>query len=334
MQYLILTSIFFVFLVSLCVLPDFSMETPVQQAGAVLTVDAESPDVFLSVETSSSEIRAGRTLQVSFELRNKQTYDLRNVILEVYDHPCFVSGDFIKNNCSASGILKANRSCMWTWKWESDSSIDLQRNCPIRFKISYDADYSYFQDIAVLPEGEYFQRESEGTLKDIPIRSSSSDAPLDIQITFSEEQPFLENQDYYMYINYYNKGNGLFDKTYIGLILPNNIENMKCYDYNTSNQWFCGSTTDAYGTTPSDDGWITVCDVNGDGIINLYDILTYEPDKLFSNRTLITFIRNKATPSTCSFTTSDVPTMDIKTLSLSATYKYVLDNSISITVKP
>ena len=308
MRYLLLSAIFLIVLTSLCTIPDIpllelpSSGTPVQQAEIVLTVDEKSPDVFLNVEAYSSQIKAGGVLLVSFELRNKQRYELRNVELEVYDHPCFKesenSGLFFKDLDN----VKANQSKMWTWKWKSDEDIDLPTACPIKFKISYEADYSYYQDIAVLPENEYFQRELEGTLGNVPIKTSSSSSPLNIQVTFSESQPFLENQRYYMYINYYNKGKGYFDseETFnpdIELNVPANIviDEEHCSDYERLE-------TDKYHLVPN------------------------------NPQNNLVFIRSKATPTTCEFTTTDVSTMDIKSLSLTATYKYVLDDSISVTV--
>jgi len=368
MKNILLLSIFLIILTSLCAylpqveLPEWPSSQQVQQAGILLTLDEKSPDIFLNVETSSSEIRAGRSIQISFELRNKQSYDLRNVELEVYDHPCFKDEDNVGLFFKYFDIIKANQSKMWSWKWKSDSNIDLQRSCPIRFKLSYDADYYLYQDVAVLPENEYFQRESEGTLKDILIRSSSSNSPLDIRITFSEGQPLLENQKYYMYINYYNKGKGYFDKeTYsrnpdIIMNLPNTIQNLKCfvYDYKKVNCNEIKQKTLCKNPCSWNDICSSIMDLetcqNTEGClwkrfpknIRIDHLTGYcyggiceggVQNSLYLNKSL-TFIRNKATPSTCEFNTSSVSTMDIKSLSLTATYKYVLDNSIPIVVKP
>lgn len=312
MKNLVLLAIPLIVLTSLCAnlpqieIPGLPSSNQVQQSSTILTVDSGSPDIFLSVETSPpSEIRLGRTLQITFELKNKKSYNLRNVSFEVFDHPCFNDADnsglFSKN----LGNISADQNKIWSWKWTPDSSISLERTCTIKFKTSYEGDYSFYKDIAVLPAAEYYQRESEGTLNNIVIGSSSSDSPLDIQVTFSENRPFLENQMYYMYINYYNKGQGLFDnkRAYnpdIRLTIPNNI---------VVDESHCGN----YKKTTT----------------NVYRLVPPAAD----NNNLV-FLRGKATPTTCTFNTSKVPTINIKTLSLTATYKYVLDNSISITVKP
>jgi hypothetical protein len=285
MKILMLSTLLLIVSTSMCAylsgieLPELLSPDQVQQA-SINTVVAENPDVFLRIETTKSEIKAGRDMQIMFEITNKQAYDLKNVVLEAYDHPCFGEGEFIKNDCGTDGTIKANRSCVWTWKWTS-KSLDIDTNCPIKFRTSYDAEYSFYQDIAVLSEDEYFQREAEGTLKDIPVQSSYTSSPLDISIRFSEEQPFLENQkNYYMYIDYYNNGNGLFGDTSITINAPNNIKNLNCYGFSGS----------------------------------------------------LTFIKGKANPTTCSFDTGGTTTIDIRSLSITAKYKYVLYNSISLRV--
>jgi len=286
MRYLLILPIV---LISLCAnlpiqLPTFP-QPQIQQAG-VFTIDVGSPDVFINIQAVPPEVKSGRYVQMIFELRNKHSYDLENVVLTVYDHPCFTEGNFTSDEYT----IKANRSVSWTWKWKAET--DLTKQCLIRFRTKYDGEYFFSQDIAVLPESEYQLRSTQGTLKDVPIQSFSSDSPLSVSLIFSEEQPFLENQKgYYMYINYYNKGEGFFDTINLNITTPSNIGNLNCADY-----------------------------------------VSIGADVLSLNKKL-TFIRNKATPTTCSFDTLSATAMNIKSLSITASYKYVLDNSISITVK-
>lgn len=298
MKNLILLTILLIILTSLCTY--FPLELPQLpsdqvQPGANI-IQTETPDIFLRIELTSLEIIAGRNLQILFEIRNKQMYDLNDVILEAYDHPCFkdIDDTFSEN----IDTLKGNRTILTTWRWKSDTDLFMDKNCPIKFSLNYTANYSYFQDIAVLSESEYYQREASGTLKDIPIQSSSTVSPLGISIEFSEEQPLLENQNYYMYINYYNRGDGFItvNKDDITLKTPTNINIIQ------EDGKYCG------------------------GDYNQKDANTFQ-----LNKNLI-FLRDKATPSTCKFTTSDVSTIDIKSLSLTANYKYLLDNSISVRV--
>lgn len=283
-------------LISLCsYLPD--LQLPFLTGNTqVAGIDSGSPDLFLNVETTSTDIKGGRGVQVIFELRNKQSYVLDNVELKVYDYPCFsaTSSDELHmcptcpTNCSG-GTLRANQSCIWSWRWVSDTS-DVDRDCSIKFFITYEAKNSIYQDIAILPETEYIQRQVANTLSNIPVHSSSASGPLNVYVTFSEAQPFIAGEEGYgMYINYNNVGNGFFGDLSgkINLTAPINIENLNC------------------GTD--------------------YPSLTL-------NRNL-DFINGRAVPTNCKFNTNSASTIDIKSLSIDIDYTYTLYNSISITVR-
>jgi len=301
MKSLLLLTVFLILLTSLCINLQFPINVfpSDNQTNNPLSISSESQDILFKVDVSASEVKADRPLQFFFETTNKQGYNLRNVAVEVYDNPCLVlSGSTIGTFTNTTPTLKANQTKMWTLTLKAKSlEPKLQKNCPIKFKFSYEADYSLFQDIAILSEGEYTQRDSAGTLGDIPISSTSSNSPFGVGITFSEDQPLTVNTDsnntYFMYVNYYNNGQGLFKSIDVSITPSANMNNLKCHLYSSSG------------------------------------------NKLkIDSPSSIVFIRDKATPTTCSFTTSDVASMDVKSLSLTANYKYVLDNSITIVVKP
>lgn len=240
MKILILLLVFFVVLVSMCSelpfeLPLPNIEIPSETQGAA-TIDSGSPDIYVNVETLSSEVKSGRSMQLFFELRNKQQYDLTNINFDVYDHPCFdVSDNGFSYDCK-DGILRSNESCVWSSRWTADSEGSSgDRTCQIKFKVSYEATNSIFQDIVVLPQVEYNQREIDGTLNNIPIQFTPAKGPLQIYLTFSEPQPFIASQpSYSMFINYNNAGDGFFDSTDVNLVPSNNII-LTCPDDYTSN---------------------------------------------------------------------------------------------------
>jgi hypothetical protein len=284
-------------LISLCsYLPDLQLPFLTENT-QVANIDSGSPDLFLNVETTSTDIKGGRGIQVIFELRNKQSYDLKNVELKVYDYPCFsaTSSDELDmcpnchTNCSG-GKLRANQSCIWSWRWNSDTS-DVDRQCSIKFLVTYKAKNSIYQDIAILPETEYLQRQVANTLSNIPVHSSSASGPLNVYLTFSEAQPFIAGEEGYgMYINYNNAGNGFFGDMSgkINLTAPDNIENLNCgTDYDST---------------------------------------------LTLNRKL-DFINGRSVPTNCNFDTISAPTLNIRSLSIDVGYTYTLYNSISITVR-
>ena len=158
MRYLLILAIV---LVSLCTgLPEIPFINPgntsVQKAG-VLVIDQESPDIFVSVNAIPTEVKAGRDINVFFDLRNKNLYDLKNVNLTVYD-PCIFTGDMGKY----IDYIRANRTVSFSLKWTADQT-DLDKDCNVKFRVSYDAESSLFQDIAVLSKSEYEQREVAGT---------------------------------------------------------------------------------------------------------------------------------------------------------------------------
>jgi hypothetical protein len=283
-------------LISLCsYLPD--LQLPFMTGNTqVATIDSGSPDLFLNVKTTSTDIKGGRSVQVIFELRNKQDYNLNYVKLVVYDHPCFPSGEpspaFNKTDCGNGGTLRANQSCIWSWRWNSETS-DVDKDCSIKFLVTYEAKNSIYQDIAILPETEYLQRQEANTLSNIPINSNSPSGPLNLYLTFSESQPFIAGgKDYDMYINYNNAGNGFFGDMNgkIKLTSPNNIENLDCINYSKS-----GS------------------------------ILTLNKE--------LDFINGRSVPTNCKFDTLSEPTLNIRSLSVDIDYTYTLYNSISITVR-
>jgi hypothetical protein len=331
MRYLLLLVIV---LVSLCAgLPEIPFINPgnatkIQQAG-MITIDTESPDIFISAEIVPSEIKSGRDATIFFELRNKNTFDLKNISLEVYDS-CVFSGEFKKE----IDELKSNRSARWSWKWSSEK-VDLDRGCNIKFRTTYDADYSIFQDVAVLTSSEYQAREVAGILPAIPIQSSSTVSPFKISLSFSESQPFVENENYRMYMDYFNQGAGVIDFKALTIAFPDNLKNFTCNDYRRLTESEVCSL--AYDTKPGDLRWNSYCDSNNDDIINLIDITSWSILDELSNILNITrklnFINNRASGSTCNFTTVASQEMDIKSLTITASYKYILDNSISIRVK-
>ena len=301
-------------LIILIVLISLCSELPIQlpqlpslptQTNGAATIDSGSPDIFVNVETPTSEIRSGRSLQLFFEIRNKQLYNLRNVDFEVYDYPCFNDDRNIGKfhvcptcpiNCTG-GTLKSNQSCMWSWRWTADPS-DIDRTCSIKFKVSYEATNSIFQDIAVLSQAEYNQREASGTLGSIPIQFTSAKGPLSVYLTFSEPQPFIANQEgYNMYINYNNVGDGLFvdeaSDIEVHLTPPDNMIGLDCRNYSP------------------------VPDTN---IIRLSKPLK--------------FIKGRSVPTICDFSTPQISTLSIRSLNIEIiNYKYTLYDSFPITAR-
>jgi hypothetical protein len=286
MRYLLILALFLVLLLSGCAgLPDLlfnSGNVSIQQAG-LLVIDAESPDALVRVDYQP-EIRIGRTENILFDIENKNNFDLDNVVLTIYDS-CIFTGD----TSNTINKIKANRSATFSLKLTA-GNVSFDRDCNVKFKLSYSTQYSLFQDIVVLSKSEYEQRETAGTLKDIPIQFSSPSSPLRISLSLSGEQPFITGEKYYMSLDYTNAGSGFVEVNGgdIKITPPSNVNSFACdNDYDNS---------------------------------------------LILNKKL-TFVSNRASTSTCHFTAFTSQPMDIKSLTITASYKYVLYNSILIKVK-
>lgn len=331
----------------------------------MILLDIGSPDIFLKIEAIQSQIKSGRNLYLMFELRNKHNYELKNVEIIAYDQ-CLFSGESKKE----IKTLKPNQTLTWTWKWTSEKT-DFDTVCNIKFKTSYEATVTWSQGIATLNQIEYEQRELSGTLKEIPIPSFYPDSPLGISITFSNEQPFLGNgEKEYMYIDYSNKGKGFINLESIKIRFPSNMGvtisnivnesvNFAANDtyYQTSNMPLVGvlavycdaAHTVKYPTSAyawDHDSGIKIY-VNGTGScpnvttgIHYVDYYVYgemnvscdDYDSLGRLKKTLSFIKGRAKRSTCSFTPVAQKPIDVETLSLTATYKYVFDNSIIVRV--
>jgi hypothetical protein len=256
--------------------------TTVQKSGVII-LDSESPDVFIRAEAIPTEVKEGRNVNVYFELRNKNSYDLKNIKLTVYD-PCIFTGDVEK----LMNEIKANRTYTFSLKWTAGRT-ELEKECNVKFRITYDAEYSLSQDIVVLSQAEYEQREISGTLNTIPIQYSYPESPLKINLAFSDTQPFMVNEKYYLHLDYLNAGSGLIEVNSGDIIIkpPINVKDFYCNDYDSS----------------------------------------------LALKEKLNFIGNRASTSACSFTATTTQTMDMKTLTISARYKYILDSSILLKVK-
>lgn len=263
-----------------------------QEAGVTLgSASAENQDISLNVESSIAAVKEGRNITLFFEVENKQFITLEDVNISIYD-PCLFTGS---DTFKSFGDLKENRTKTWSPKYES-GNVNFETDCEIKFKTEYNRNLSVTQTIAVLEETEYYQREQLGTLGDISITFYSSESPLLISLSFSEDQPLIDGEDINMYIDYTSTGDGYVNTLQpsdIMINFPDNLLNVSCNGYKR---------------------------VRG----------TFE---MILDREL-KFYNNEAPKTTCSFRTSASQPTDVKTLTMIGTYKYVLDNSILVKIRP
>jgi hypothetical protein len=290
MKYLLLLAIV---LISLCTdIPNFPdipfLNTP--QPGTS-GIEISNQDIYINANALPSEVSGGSNVTLIFQITNNANYDLENVSLNLYDTCVF--DEVQPENI---GKLKSNRTTTKSWTLESQE-ITLSRDCKIKFALSYNGKFTFYQDVVVLTQSEYNIRLSQGTLHNIPIKTSSSSSPLQISLTFSEEQPLLENTNVNAQISYAYTGNGFIDvgagAVKINLPSPSNLE---------------------------------VLEVSGKCCTGDYDSSLSLVNKL-------KFINKKASPTTCTFKAKASDMIDIKLLTITADYTYIIDGSIPVKVK-
>lgn len=223
-QYFLIFSLFAVLAAAGCV------QFPTEQASlANPQLTRETQDLTLQTEFYPEEAKIGKTLNFGMLIEAKK--NLANINIDIYD-TCLFSLD---KNKETLNLLKSNTTKVWRFKLTAGQT-EFERDCNIRFKISYEANASVTQDFVVLSDAEYMERQRAGTFGAFDISSFKTESPLDMAISFSEQQPFQTATDIYMNIDYSNIGTGFLDKlekNSVDIVFPKNIdiEKTKCNDF-------------------------------------------------------------------------------------------------------
>lgn len=276
------------------VLASLCIQQNANVAGVGLTEVMESPDIYLKFESIPTEVKVGRNMTLTYIAQDKQPFDLENLTIDAYDL-CLFSG---QQRVLDSIELKSNKTKQVSFKYTANPT-NFESDCTLKFRTQYQSTFSLSQDVIVLSESEYYIREQQGTLSNLTASSSSSSNPISLTLTFSENQPFLTGDSFNMYIDYSNTGSGFIDKLEAGSItirIPANMNVDSCSGY-------------LYSSTATGGGTLVL------------------------NRDL-SFIDNKAPRTTCRVSVTAGQLIDSKTLFLTANYKYALDNSIIVKVRP
>jgi len=283
MKKILFLSLILIVLVSGCI--DFGGGS---QASFGISEITNNPDIYLKVETSADNIKAGREMQVKTIIENKGSRPLESINVTAYDL-CLFIGD----NKKELEELKANRTNQWTWKWKAGET-QFERDCDVKFLTEYMTEAYSSKTINVLQESEYYTRETQQTLNQIPVMSYSTDNSLQITMSFSEEQPFLEGEEIYVYINYADVGNGILKQVEAGKLIidaPGNLINGECSGYDFDGEKFVLSSP-------------------------------------------LKFVSKKAPATSCKFITKANQLIDSRELAITATYKYQFYNSLLLGVRP
>jgi len=197
-----------------------------QQASLVNpTVTVETHDLVLKAEAVPLEVRSGKRLDLFFEIDALK--DLKDLSFAVTD-ACLFSGEL---GGFDSQELKEERSKDFKLSLTA-GSVNFDTDCQIRFKASYSAELMATQDIIVLDDAEFLDEQRNGKISERQANFVSTDNPLQITFSFSNPQPFEDNVDEFMYIDYAASGSGL-EKLPSGSVeftAPNNVK-ISCDDY-------------------------------------------------------------------------------------------------------
>lgn len=204
----------------------------VQQAGIVNpTVVSETQDLVLKAEAVPLEVRSGKKLNMYFEMDALK--DLKDLSVTITDI-CLFSGYLGGFNTQEfkEGSIKDFKISLTAGK------VDFDTNCQIRFRTSYNAIFAAAQDIIVLSESEFLTEQRTGKINERVAQFVSTDNPLQITFSFSNPQPFENDTEEFMHIQY-SASSGLekLSKGSVQFTAPNNVK-ITCDDYTADGNKF------------------------------------------------------------------------------------------------
>lgn len=203
-----------------------------QQAGVMNpTVVSETQDIVLKAEAVPLEVRSGKRLDMYFELDALK--DLKDLSFALTD-ACLFSGD---TGGFENQELKANRSKDFKISLTA-GVVNFDTDCQIRFKSNYSASFAAAQDIIVLSDSEFLTEQRTGKINERIPRFVSTDNPFRITFSFSNPQPFENDTEEFMYLQY-SADSGLekLEKGSVRFTAPNNVK-IACDDYTADGNEF------------------------------------------------------------------------------------------------
>jgi len=253
----------------------------------------DNPDIYIKADTEPDEVTSGRRMNIVFQLVNKGETPLKDVTLHAYDQCLFVG-----ENIKTFEEIKPEAQKTWSWKWDLPE-IDFDRDCNIKFDVKYETDFTNTYGVTVLDELEYYAQEEMETLNEFTIIKTEQQTPLKIDIDFSKDHPFVAEEDLLMYITYRNTGSGYIDK----------IDGYPDYEFGKVEIDLPDNIeATCSGFTKNDEG------------------------NLFLSRDLRLFGDEEA-KTTCELKTTAPGPINTGTITITATYKYKLDDFIIVKLK-
>ena len=211
------------------------------RAQFVTQQELSTNDVYYAVDVYPSEVYSGEKLKIRFRIIAEK--DLENVRIKIID-PCLFD---VANREKTFKSLRKGMKKTVTFELKANE-VHMSTNCRIKFGIEYDSFIKLIQDVAVLSSTEYRQREESGTLDEIEISSVKEPSSVEVELTFSEVQPFKENRKVHILIQYRNVGGGIVKElSNVKITFPSNLEIESCSGYDrTGNYWWLSESLKFY----------------------------------------------------------------------------------------
>lgn len=206
------------------------------EALKALTVGAP---VFTLVEVLSvkadvipGEVESGKGTSVFFTASNDGNTTLKNVNVDITD-PCALKFD--KDSHSIKELLPGEFE---DWQWEAKAgTVELSRDCGVRYTLSYDSESLAFYDISAISEAEYTRLLKEGELeKRIKLKYSKTKSPVDIALEVSKPQPIISGSEFFLYLQMIDTGGGEAEVTGLKLKYPEFLKLVSCDDLSGSGE--------------------------------------------------------------------------------------------------
>lgn len=231
----------------------------------------------------------------------------------------------------------------WTFQAPTiDKIAHLSMTCPIRFKISYDFAALSQIDVDVISQQRLWDLQRAGNQTTYTPTLNAGRGPIKVYFDFGTTLPVRANSTLPVYLTVMDKGTGLYssieNNTFI-IKFPDGFTVDSCDHFNCGTYSMVNLCSQLFGKKESGNGYVSLCDVNADGKVDVSDI-AYIAKNINSytnycvNNEPIIVIKRNSPQIRCSVKTPDVPIEKTYFISASIYYTYDVEGESSVEVNP
>lgn len=169
--------------------------------------DIAVEEVSVSVDPVLYTVDSGRDNTIFFDVENKGNMTLEDVEFTIFDLPYFSSDE--EKTYWDLGDMEPGRTESWEWGFTADE-VDSERTSNIRYRLNYGSEAYAEHSVTVLSYDEYLTRQEEGVL-DVDLRYGKKDTSVDVVLGFSEEQPFVDEDEILLTMFFKDVGDGFVE---------------------------------------------------------------------------------------------------------------------------